>query len=298
MKKPKRQPHFSRDNILYLKEIEKKLKQKKIRSASAEAETLIRHFGKISRVDLYAGERSLPTRVRRSVQKALNERAKGTPLSYLLKKANFFGAEFYVNSETLIPRPETEILAEEALSILEELYPASKSSPKILDVGTGTGCLAVSLTIKRPDSRMTALDVSPKTLAVTRKNLESHGLSKKIRLVESDLFEFFGEKEREAWDMIVSNPPYIPTREIRGLSKEVQSEPKLALDGGPDGLKLVRALLEKAPYFLKKGGWLLIEIGKGHSQVLAKRILKGGVFGKFRFVKDALGVERVLVVQK
>lgn len=290
--------NFSRDNLLYLKEVEKKLKKKKVRSASSEAEALLEHFGRMSRLDFYTGEKKLPIRARKAVQKALKERGKGVPLSYLLKMAYFLGRKFYVNKETLIPRPETEILAEEALKILEAFYPKGDTPPKILDVGTGTGCLAVSLTIERPDSRMTALDVSQKTLAVARKNLEFHGLTKKVRLVESDLFGFFGEAEKAHWDMVISNPPYVPTGEIPGLSKEVRSEPKVALDGGPDGLRVIRALVEKAPYFLKKEGWLLLEIGKGHSQALAKKILKGGVFRKFHFVKDALGVERVLVAQK
>ena len=186
--------NFSRENLLILKKVEKKLKNKKIRSASAEAETLLRHFGKMSRLDFFAGEKTLPVRARKSVQKALKERAKGVPLSYLLKTAYFLGLKFYVNKETLIPRPETEILADEALKILDHFYPLGGINPKILDIGTGTGCLAVSLTIQRPDSRMTALDVSPKTLSVARKNLEFHGLTKKVRLVESDLFAFLDRK--------------------------------------------------------------------------------------------------------
>lgn len=293
-----RKRNFLRDNLLYLKEVEKKLKQKKIRSASSEAESLLRHFGKMSRLDFYTGQKSLPPKTRHRVQKALKERVQGTPLSYVLKKAHFFGHVFYVSKDTLIPRPETEVLVEETLKILETSYPEGVYAPKILEVGTGSGCVALSLTIQRPDSRMTALDVSPKALFVTRKNMEFHGLRKKIRLVESDLFGFFGEKEKNFWDVIVSNPPYVPTREIPGLSKEVRTEPKLALDGGPDGLTVIRTILEKAPYFLKKNGWLLVEIGKGHSQVLAKRLLKGGVFKKFYFVKDSRSIERILVAQK
>ena len=293
-----RKRNFLRDNLLYLKEVEEKLKKKKIRSASSEAESLLRHFGNMSRLDFYTGEKRLPPKARQAVQKALKERVKGTPLSYVLKKAHFFGHIFYVSKDTLIPRPETEGLVEETLNILKTSYPMGVYAPKILDLGTGSGCVALSLTIERPDSRMTALDVSPRALFVTRKNMELHGLRKKIRLVESDLFGFFGEKEKGFWDVIVSNPPYVPSKEIPGLSKEVRSEPKLALDGGSDGLTVIRALLEKAPYFLKKNGWVLVEIGKGHSQALAKRLLKGGVFKKFYFVKDSRSIERILVAQK
>lgn len=293
-----RKRNFLRDNLLYLKEVEKKLKAEKIRSASSEAESLLRHFGKMSRLDFYTGEKKLPPKARQAVQKALKARIKGTPLSYVLKKAHFFGYIFYINKDTLIPRPETEILVDETLKVLERSYPTGVVAPKILDVGTGSGCVALSLTIRRPDSRMTALDISPKTIFIAHKNMELHGLRKKIRLVESDLFGFFGEKEKGFWDVIVSNPPYVPSREIQGLSKEVRSEPRLALDGGPEGLTAIRALIEKAPYFLKKNGWLLVEIGKGHSQALAKRLLKGGIFKKFYFVKDSSSIERILVAQK
>lgn len=293
-----RKRNFLRDNLLYLKEVEKKLKAKKIRTASSEAESLLSHFGQMSRLDFYTGEKKLPSKARQAVQKALKERVKGAPLSYLLKEANFFGHVFYVNKDTLIPRPETEVLVDETLKILETSYLAGVYAPKILEVGTGSGCVALSLTIERPDSKMTALDISPKALFVARKNSELHGLRKKIRLVESDLFGFFGEKEKGFWDVIVSNPPYVPSREISGLSKEVRSEPKLALDGGPEGLTVILALIEKAPYFLKKSGWLLVEIGKGHSQALAKRLLKGGIYKKFYFVKDSRSIERILVAQK
>jgi len=290
--------NFLRENLLYLKEVEKRLRKKKVRSAPSEAESLLRHFGKMSRLDFFTGEKPIPPKARKAVQKALQERVKGAPLSYLMKKAEFFGHVFYVSKDTLIPRPETEILVQETLKILDRFYPPVFSSPKILDVGTGSGCVALSLTIKRPDSRMTALDISPRALSVVRKNMEFHGLRKKIKCVESDLFSFFGEKEKSHWDVIVSNPPYVPAEDFPTLSKEVLSEPRIALDGGSRGLRIILALLEKAPYFLKKEGWLLLEIGKGHSQALAKRLLKGGVFNNFCFVKDPAGIERVLIARK
>ncbi len=295
MRKPR---NFLRDNLLYLKEVEKCLKKKKIRSAPSEAENLLRHFGKMSRVDFYTGEKPVAAKARKAVRKALKERVKGTPLPYLVKKTEFFGRFFYVSKDTLIPRPETEILVEETLKILGIFHPAGSGEPKILELGTGSGCVALSLTIQRPDSRMTALDISPKALSVARKNMEFHGLRKKIKWVESDLFSFFGEKEKSHWDVIVSNPPYVPTEDFPTLSKEVRSEPRIALDGGVKGLKVILALLEKSPYFLKKEGWLLLEIGKGHSQILARKLFKGGIFKNFLFVKDPAGIERVLIAQK
>lgn len=288
-----RRRNFLRENILYLKEIEGRLKRKRIRPALYEAENLIRHFGAMSRIDFYTGARTLSGRARHLVQRALRTRLGGTPLPHILKQADFCGRTFYVSKDTLIPRPETEIIVEEALGILD-----GKSAPRILDVGTGCGCIAICLTLARPDSRMTALDISPQALEIARKNLKLHGLEKRVQLLESDLFSGFGERQKGSWDLIVSNPPYVPREELRRLSREVRSEPRLALDGGPGGLELVRALLEKSPYFLKKDGWLLVEIGKGHSQLLAKKLLKGGIFKSFRFVKDLAGIERILIAQK
>jgi release factor glutamine methyltransferase len=297
-------PGHLKANIQFLKNIEERLARAEVLSPSAEAERLVRHFGRMDRVEFFTGERPLAPDARRSVEKALRARLAGEPLSYLLKEADFYGHRFYVTPDTLIPRPETEILVEKALSILNEHFdPRQKRSgmtatpPEILDIGTGSGCVAVSLTLARPDCRMTALDISVKALQTARKNVDFYGLGNRIGLVRSDLFGAFEGGRRGFWDMIVSNPPYVPEEDLPGLSREVLSEPRVALDGGPGGLSVLERILGEAPAYLKEKGWLLMEIGQGQAGPLARRIADGGVYKNSSFVKDHAGIERVLVAQ-
>lgn len=285
-----------KENIQYLKSVEERLARAAVLSPSVEAERLIRHFGGMDRVEFFTGEKTLPPGTKRSVEKALRARLTGEPLSYLLREADFYGHRFYVTKDTLIPRPETEILVEEAVLTLDRHNSAS-SAPEILDLGTGTGCIAVSLTLARPDCRMTALDVSVKALQTARKNVDLYGLGNRIGLVRSDCFSAFEGDRRGTWDMIVSNPPYVPEEDFPGLSKEVLSEPRLALDGGPKGLRVLERILDQAPAYLEEKGWLLLEIGKGQSEALAEKISRRGLYKNLRFVKDHAGIERVLIAQ-
>ena len=144
---------------------------------------------------------------------------------------------------------------------------------------------------------MTALDASQRALEVARKNLAFFGLGGQVRLVKSRFFSAFGREKHGFWDIIVSNPPYVPAEDLRRLSREVRSEPRLALDGGPGGTRAIERILKEAPVFLKPGGWLLLEIGKGQSARLAKKLKKEPVFRYFDFVKDLNGIDRVLVAQ-
>jgi len=298
-----------KENIQYLKSVEERLARAAVLSPSVEAERLIRHFGGMDRVEFFTGEKTLPPGTKRSVEKALRARLTGEPLSYLLREADFYGHRFYVTKDTLIPRPETEILVEEAVRILDVHYQLgdrhgrygdlamTATPPEILDIGTGSGCVAVSLTLARPDCRMTALDVSVKALQTARKNVDLYGLGNRIGLVRSDCFSAFEGDRRGTWDMIVSNPPYVPEEDFPGLSKEVLSEPRLALDGGPKGLRVLERILDQAPAYLEEKGWLLLEIGKGQSEALAEKISRRGLYKNLRFVKDHAGIERVLIAQ-
>jgi release factor glutamine methyltransferase len=271
------------ENILFLKEIETRLRKARVSSPRVEAEELVKHFGKMDRVDLFTGKKPVSVIARRRIAAALSRRVHGTPLQHLLGEWSFFGHPFYVSKDVLIPRPETEVLAEAALEAME-----GKKTPKILDLCTGSGCLAVSLTISRPECRMTASDISQKALSVARKNSKRHKLGKKVTFVRSDLFGTFRHTGRK-WDIIVTNPPYIPSAEIRTLSREVRCDPRLALDGGRTGLDLIGKILQDAPRYLEAGGTLLMEIGKGQSKILKKR------WPALQFVKDHTGIERVLI---
>jgi release factor glutamine methyltransferase len=282
-------------NIAFLKEIESQLRSAKVLSPRVEAERLMLHFGRMTRLDLFTDRKKLSSPARVAIWKALKIRKTGKPLCYVTGEAPFYGYDFKVNPDVLIPRPETEHLVEETLAILKANY--KDKTCKILDIGTGSGCIAVSLTLQNPACRMTALDASPKALNVARKNIKLFGLNGKIRTVQSRLFGAFGKEKEAFWDVIVSNPPYVPAGELAGLSREVRSEPRLALDGGVQGLETLEAILEEAPRFLKKGGWLLMEIGRGQSKPLSKILKQGEVFGNFRFVKDLNGIDRVLIAR-
>ena len=304
--------NFLRDNVLFLKKIEKRLSGARILPARYEAETLVRHFGGMNRLDLFTGAKPLEVSAKSRIHQALRRRLDGQPLAYLLKDVEFFGRRFFVTKDTLIPRPETEILVEEALKILdriachprvgEDQIPASAGmtaySPAILDLGTGSGCIAASLTLERPGCRMTALEFSSRAVKIARKNVRYHHLDEKIELVQGDLFRGFGKEKKAFWDMIISNPPYIAREDFRKLPKEVLAEPRLALDGGAGGFATLDRILDEAPAFLKPGGWLLLEIGEGQCAALKKRIGREKVFKNLRSVKDYNGVGRILVMQK
>ena len=308
----------SRDNVLFLKKIEKRLSGSRILPATGrpvfgparyEAETLVRHFGGMNRLDLFTGGKPLKASAKSRIHQALRRRLAGRPLAYLLKETEFFGRRFFVTEDTLIPRPETELLVEEALKVLDANYflrdrrapsalAMAATQPRVLDIGTGCGCIAASLTLERPGCRMTALEFSSRAVKIARKNVRYHHLDEKIELVQGDLFRGFGKEKKAFWDMIISNPPYIAREDFRKLPKEVLAEPRLALDGGAGGFATLDRILDEAPAFLKPGGWLLLEIGEGQCAALKKRIGREKVFKNLRSVKDYNGVGRILVMQK
>lgn len=285
-----------RENILFLKKIENELSSHGVSSARAEAEQLIEHFSGVSRAHFFAGEKKIGAAARTRAARAARVRAGGEPLSYIVKQREFYGRAFRVGPGVLIPRPETEILVREALKIIDQHCSVNGIFPEILDLGTGSGCIAVSLTSERPGCRMTALDVSARALQIALKNIRLHGLQKKITLRQSDLF---GALDRgTSWDLIVSNPPYVPEEDIPALPAEVRREPRAALDGGPGGLGVIRRILDEAPFHLKPQGWLLLEIGDGQSKILKHSATNGKRYRQFGFVKDLAGIERILVAQR
>ena len=260
-----------------------------------EREQLICHYGRMTRLQFYTGEKELSPKVLRSLDKAAKMRQRGIPLGYIMGSAPFFGRDFVVSPGVLIPRPETERLLEETLKVLKAHYKGKTAS--ILDLGTGSGCIAASLTLEWPDCRMTALDASKKALTIARKNFKLFGLGQKIRSVESRLFGKFQGK-KALWDLIVSNPPYIPGPDWTRLSREVKSEPRSALLGGPEGLDLINALLEQAPAYLKPGGWLLLEMGSGQSAKIARKWAPSKNFASLRFEKDLNGIDRIVIARR
>ena len=195
------------------------------------------------------GHRELTEEQRAAFGQLCDRRAAREPLQYILGETEFMGLTFHVESGVLIPRADTEILVEKALELM-------RPGARVLDIGTGSGAIAISLAKLGKSARVTAVDVSDKALEIARKNAESNGAN--VEFIKSDCFSALKGRK---YDMIVSNPPYISDDEMRGLMPEVKLEPELALFGGADGLDFYRRISREAPGYLNEGGWLLFEIG-------------------------------------
>ena len=219
-------------------------------------------------------------------------RGERIPLAYVLGSQNFMGLDIAVTREVLVPRPETEELVVEAQRRLRSL---DRPNPVILEIGTGTGCVAIVLAKSIPRAMVYAIELSPAALALARKNAEAHGVSRSIRFLNEDLFK--SAAKAVGWaDMVVSNPPYIPSGEIDGLEPEVLKEPRLALDGGKDGLDAIRAIAADAPRHIKKDGFLLLEIGAQQGSAV-RDILKKSGGREIEIRKDLQGLDRIAVAR-
>lgn len=216
-----------------------------------------------------------------------NERIQGTPLQYILGEQYFMGLKFLVNKDVLIPRPDTEVLVYEVL----ELVKKCPKKLKILDLCTGSGCIAISLAKNVKNAEIFASDISEKALAVAEKNSELNGTD--VKFMKSDMFGNIVEKD---FDIIVSNPPYIASGDMASLSKEVLEEPHSALDGGADGLDFYRNISENALNYLGKNGALALEIGYNQAEGIFD-ILRKFKYNNIRLVKDYSGNDRVIIAQ-
>ena len=212
---------------------------------------------------------------------------KGIPLQHITHRQEFMKMDFFVDENVLIPRPDTEILVEEVIKIAQKY-----NSPRILDLCTGSGALAISLKKFVPNADITAVDISEKALEIAQKNAEK--LEAKINFVKSDLFDKLDNKK---FDIIVSNPPYIRKDEIKKLSEEVQKEPKIALDGGEDGLDFYRIITEQAINYLKTGSFLCFEIGYNQKNDVIKIIEDKQNYKNTYCKKDLYGNDRIIITQ-
>ncbi len=214
----------------------------------------------------------------------------GEPLPYLLGEWEFFGLPFYVTPDVLIPRPETELLVERAIFWLNR----KESAAEVLDIGTGSGCIAVALAVNVPQVRVTASDISSAALSIAHRNAERHRVADRVTFIQADLFP--PSLSPRSCSLITANLPYIPTTTLRGLPI-FGREPTLALDGGADGLALIRRLLEKAPSVLAPGGRILLEIeaSQGEKAIsLAKDVFEQA---DIRLHKDLAGLDRLVEIQ-
>ena len=212
---------------------------------------------------------------------------KGVPLQHITHRQEFMKMDFFVDENVLIPRPDTEILVEEVIKIAQKY-----NSPRILDLCTGSGAIAISLKKFVPNADITAVDISEKALEIAQKNAKK--LETKINLLKSDLFDKLDSKK---FDIIVSNPPYIRKDEIKKLSEEVQKEPKIALDGGEDGLDFYRIITEQAINYLKTGSFLCFEIGYNQKNDVIKIIEDEQNYKNTYCKKDLYGNDRIIITQ-
>ena len=212
---------------------------------------------------------------------------KGIPLQHITHRQEFMKMDFFVDENVLIPRSDTEILVEEVIKIAQKY-----NSPRILDLCTGSGAIAISLKKFVPNADITAVDISEKALEIAQKNAEK--LEAKINFVKSNLFDKLDNKK---FDIIVSNPPYIRKDEIKKLSEEVQKEPKIALDGGEDGLDFYRIIAEQAINYLQTGSFLCFEIGYNQKNDVIKIIEDEQNYKNTYCKKDLYGNDRIIITQ-
>ena len=267
-----------------------------------EIELLFTDILNCKRHDLYLNKYiSLDKQKRRFLNRALMRRFNGEPIQYILGKAEFMGLEFKVNKDVFIPRPETEILVEAVINCVSPLarscLPAGRCPVcplKILEIGTGSGCIAISLA-KFLRVNVTATDISNLALEVAKQNALLNNVE--INLLKSDLF-MSCELGVGSSEIIVSNPPYIPSTDMKDLPLEVRNEPVFALDGGKDGIDIYRRIIKECPRYLKDYGYLIMEIGFGQCQTLKNIFKNSGKLEIIDIVRDYNNIERVIVAQK
>lgn len=269
------------------------LRKKGIESARLDAELLLAHALGCGRIDLLVRYDEVPADADRAAFRELvRRRADRWPTAYLIGRREFYLLPFEVTPAVLIPRPETETLVLKALELVK-----GNPAPRVLDLGTGSGCVAVSVAHRCKGAAVTAVDVSPDALAVARRNADRNGVADRVTFRQGDLFG--PVPAGTAFDLIVSNPPYVTPGELADLAPEVRDhEPRLALDGGPDGLAFYRRIAADAGRFLNPGGWLAVEIGATQADVV-RAIFEGAPgFGGVQVVKDMGGRPRVAVARK
>ncbi len=262
------------------------------------AELLLAHALGVSRMALYTQYDQFPPPEKVAAFRELVRRRKDhTPVAYLVGKAWFFSLEFSVSPDVLIPRPDTETLVEQVISLVRSR--PDWAAPEILDLGTGSGCIALALAKNLPAARLTATDISAAALAVAKSNAESIQPASSIRWLQGDLFaaiEALSPPVR--FKVIVSNPPYIPGSQVDGLMPEVsRHEPRLALDGGSDGLRFFERIAKSAPDWLEPGGVLAMETAFNQAAAVEKNLLAAGCFGNARIARDAAGRQRCVIAQ-
>jgi release factor glutamine methyltransferase len=266
------------------------LERSGIDDAGREAELIISHCLGMDRATLYRDNPRIPEDLISKIDESLKRRAKREPLQYILGYTEFYGLKINVGSGVLIPRPETELLVEEAKKIISN-FEFRISNFKFLDLCTGSGCMALALAREFPEAQIYGTDTSEVAIRYAKKNIELNNINN-VTFLKGNLFE---PLKNLVFDLIVSNPPYIKKNDIKNLQPEIKDwEPIEALDGGEDGLDYYRAIIPEARNHLNESGCLLLELGMSQSDEV-KKISEDAGFINISLVKDYTGIERIII---
>ena len=254
-----------------------------------DAEVLLAHSRRCQRIDLYTRfDDVLTDEERARMRDLVRRRAQSEPVAYLVGHREFFSLDFEVTPAVLIPRPDTETVVVELLEALRDV-----SAPRVLDLGTGSGCIAVAVAAGHPRAQITATDISAAALEVAGRNARQHDVADRIRFLCGNLFKPLPPDER--FEAVVSNPPYIRAEEFQTLQSDVRlHEPVSALIGGRDGLDVIRPLIDRAADYLTPGGTLMLEISPEQATTVTELLTAAGVLSDIAVVKDLAGKERVV----
>jgi len=275
------------------------LKDRRIENPRLCSEVLLSHQLKRGRVELYlAFDQPLRSSEIGGYRSLIRRRLEREPLQYITGHQEFWSLDFFVNPAVLIPRAETEILIEEAIKLKENNLLAAGPWPEILDLGTGSGAIAISLAKEIESAAIWASDISFEALEVAKENAKHHNLNSRIRFCQGDLWQPFSNSST-AFDIVISNPPYIPHEAFEALPPEVrQYEPRIALDGHEDGMHFIERIIEGSAIYLKPGGWLLIEMDPDQTEKALRLIDSTRSFGYKERLMDYRKKYRLIKAQR
>ncbi|OON96048.1 MAG: protein-(glutamine-N5) methyltransferase, release factor-specific [Epulopiscium sp. Nele67-Bin005] len=276
-----------------VKQGEQILKEFGIRDAKIDARLLILSLLECDVTQLLLSQEQIAAEhLKASFMYLIAKRTQGIPLQYITSEQSFMGLDFYVDERVLIPRQDTEILVEKTIKLINK----KKQPIEGIEIGTGSGCIAISLVYYVQNLKMTSIDVSPKALEVAQKNCKTYNCNEKIKFIESDLFE--NVKNGKVYDFVISNPPYISIEDHATLEREVlECEPRLALTDEGDGLKFYRDISKQAKTYLKRGGFIAFEIGYNQG-ITVREILENEGYSHVEVIKDLARKDRVVIAYK
>jgi len=283
----------------YISELSRRLEQKGISSSRVNAEIMVSHvLGLCISSDLYTRKVELGLKQQALLQEMARRRLNGEPLQYITGNVSFYENELFIEKGVFIPRPETEILVKSILDLVERREKFAEIEPLILDLCTGSGNIAISLTKSLSRCKIIASDISDKAIGLARKNARLNKVEERIEFIKADLLDL-PVTYSNSFSIIASNPPYVARDILKGLPDEVKKEPYEALDGGDNGTLFYSRIIEGAPRFLKKGGLIALELGDNLCNRVEELFQKqADIFGNISIFKDLNNIERVIIAER